>query len=140
LAETEDNPTITEEPPIITGRVPVDPDGALTEIAVAFGHALVLSEDRKTVPSVEGGDLLGAYLKEAQERHAGLRRREGTITIDHIDFIDEEHAAVTFAIALEGISPALQQGAAVLLDSGWKVARSTFCALMALTGVECPAA
>jgi hypothetical protein len=138
LADSGDSPTATTEPVIVTGRVPVDPEAALSEIAVAFGRALVLSEDRKTVPSVEGGDLLGACLKEAQERHAGLRRKEGIITIDHVDFVDEDHASVTFAIALEGLSPALLNGTAVVVDSIWKVARSTFCELMALTGVECP--
>jgi hypothetical protein len=138
LADTGDSPTITTEPVIITGRVPLDPEAALTEITTAFGRALVLSEDRKTVPNVEGGDLLGACLKEAQERHAGLRRKDGIITIDHIEFVDEEHASVTFAIALEGLPPASRQGTAVVVDSVWKVARSTFCQLMTLTGVECP--
>ena len=138
MADSRDSPTTSTRPVIITGREPVDPDAARAHIAVAFGRALVLSEDRKTVPSVEGGDLLGPYLKEAQERHAGLRRQEGTITIDHIEFVDEEHASVTFAIALEGLSPELLQGVAMVVDSVWKVARSTFCELMALTGVECP--
>jgi hypothetical protein len=138
LGDVSDGPAVTTEPVIITGRLPVDPEAASAEIAVAFSRALVLSEDRKTVPSVEGGDHLGATLKEAQERHAGLRHKDGTITIDHVEFVDEAHAAVTFAIALEGLSPALLHGAAVVGDSGWKVARSTFCELMALTGVECP--
>jgi hypothetical protein len=140
LAATDAGATITTEaaPVVITGRAPLDPDAALTEIAVAFGRALVLSEDRKTVPNVEGGDLLGACLKEAQERHAGLRRKDGIITIDHIEFVDEEHAAVTFVLALEGLAPTSRRGSAVVVGSAWKMARSTFCELMTLTGVECP--
>jgi ATP-dependent Clp protease ATP-binding subunit ClpC len=138
LADTGDRPTTTTEPVIITGRTPADTEAARMEIALALGHALVLSDDRRTVPGVEGGELLGSCLKEAQERHAGLRRKESTVTIDRIEFIDEEHASVTFAIALEGLSPEPLQGRALVVDSVWKVARTTFCELMSLAGVECP--
>jgi ATP-dependent Clp protease ATP-binding subunit ClpC len=125
-------------PVVITGRTPADEDAARMEIALAFGHALVLSDDRRTVPSVQGGELLGPCLKEAQERHAGLRRQDGTVTIDDIEFIDENHAVVVFALTLEGIGSEPRRGHAVVDDSTWKVARVTFCQLMKLAGVECP--
>ncbi len=33
-----------------------------------------------------------------------LRRKEGTITVGHIEFVDEDHASVTFAIDPGGTS------------------------------------
>jgi hypothetical protein len=125
---------------VITGRAPADADAARIQIASAFGRALVLSEDRRSVPSVEGGDLLGPCLKEAQERHAAFRRPDGKVTIDHIEFLDEEHASVTFTVVLEGTSSELLRGYALVVDATWKVARTTFCQLMSLAGVECPPA
>ncbi len=130
---------VTETPPVVvTGRLPVDEESARMEIALAFGHALVLSEDRRTVPSVEGGELLAPCLKEAQERYAALRRNEGTVVIDHVQFVDEEHASLMVAMTLEGVPSLRIHGDALVIDSVWKVARSTFCELMRLTGVECP--
>jgi hypothetical protein len=98
----------------------------------------VLSPDRRTVPSVEGGDLLGPCLKEAQERHASLRHSDGAVIIDHIEFVDETHASVLFAVAREGLSADVRRGEAVVVDTTWKMARATFCALMTLAGVTCP--
>jgi hypothetical protein len=130
----------TSEPEIVTGRTPVAEESARMEIALAFGHVLVLSDDRRTVPSVEGGELLGPCLKEAQVRHASWRRHHGTVTIDSIEFLDETHAAVAFTIALEGIPPDPLRGRALVVDATWKVARHTFCMLMGLAGVDCPPA
>jgi hypothetical protein len=137
---TDDGPSrnVSASPVVITGRLPDDEESARLEITQAFGHALVLSEDRHTVPSVEGGDLLGPCLKEAQERHAGLRRGEGTITIDHLQFLDEEEASVMVSVALPGVPSTPIRGQAFLIDGVWKVARATFCQLMTLIGVECP--
>ncbi len=130
---------MTVPPPVgITGRVPDDEDAARTEITAAFGHVLVLSDDRRTVPSVEGGELLGPCLKEAHVRHAALRRKDDAVAVDGIEFIDETHAAVSFTVSLEGVSPERRTGDALVVDSTWKVARSTFCALMSLAGVQCP--
>ena len=133
-----DEASRTTVPLVISGRAPADEEGARLEIVLAFGHALVLSDDRRTVPSVEGGELLGPCLKEAQERHAGLRRQDGTVTVEHIEFVDENHASVHFAVSLEGIPSEARRGLAVIDDSTWKVARVTFCELMKLAGVECP--
>jgi hypothetical protein len=123
---------------VMTGRVPHDTETARAEIALAFGHALFLSEDRRTVPTVEGGELLGPCLKEAQVRHAALRRQENVITIEDVEFVDEERASISFAIAFEGISTEQRRGRALLVDSRWLMARQTFCELMSLIGVQCP--
>jgi Clp amino terminal domain, pathogenicity island component/ClpX C4-type zinc finger len=137
-ADDEDEAGGDTKPEVITGRVPDDEDGARAEITLAFGHVLVLSEDRRTVPSVEGGELLGPCLKEAHVRHAALRHQDHTVTVERIQFVDETHAAVSFTVALEGVSPEPRTGDALVVDATWKVARSTFCALMSLAGVQCP--
>jgi len=139
LAEpTAGSPPLATPPVVVTGRTPVDEEAAGAAIALAFSRALVLSEDRRTVPSVEGGELLGPCLKEAQERHAALRHDDGAVTIDEVQFIDEEHASVMVALTLPGVPSARIRGHAVVVDAAWKVARATFCELMRLTGVECP--
>ena len=136
--DTAVDPDGAEEAVVLTGRTPVDEGAARMEISLAFGHALVLSEDRRTVPSVEGGELLGPCLKEAQERHAGLRRSDGTVRIDDIEFLDEDHASVVFALALEGLMSEPRRGEALVVDAVWKMSRTTFCELMTLAGVQCP--
>jgi hypothetical protein len=125
-------------PMVVTGRAPVDEEAARGEIALAFTRALSLSDDRRTVPSVEGGAELASYLKEAQERHAALRHPDGTIVIDEIEFIDEEQAVVVFTLTLEGVSSEARRGQVLAIDGHWKVARSTFGELMGIAGVNCP--
>ena len=137
-AHDEDEAGGVPQPVVITGRVPDDEDAARTEITVAFGHVFVLSDDRRTVPSVEGGELLGPCLKEAHVRHAALRRKDDAVAVGRIQFIDERHAAVSFTVSLEGVSPEPRTGDALVAGSTWRVARSTFCALMSLAGVQCP--
>ena len=139
LRQTPDDPRRPiPRPVVITGHVPDDEEDARTEIVRAFTAVFVLSEDRRTVPNVEGGGLLGSCLKEAQERHAGLRRKDHTVSVDRVEFVDQTHASVSFALSLEGLSSALRTGDALMVDSQWKVARSTFCELMDLAGVQCP--
>jgi len=123
---------------VMTGRMPDDEESARSEIARAFRDVFVLSSDRRTVPSIEGGDHLGPCLKEAQERHAALRRTDQPVTIENVEFVDEEHAIVSFALSLEGLSSEPRRGDALVVDSTWKVARMTFCQLMELAGVKCP--
>ncbi|HXQ44499.1 MAG TPA: hypothetical protein VN816_07655, partial [Acidimicrobiales bacterium] len=86
----------------------------------------------------EGGELLAPCLKDAQERHAALRRKDHTIVTERIEFIDEGRALVWFAPSVEGISTESRRGEAVVVGSAWKMARTTFCELMTSAGVECP--
>jgi Clp amino terminal domain, pathogenicity island component/ClpX C4-type zinc finger len=140
VEDTGDDQQDTPHPEVVTGRTPAAEEPARMEIALAFGHALVLSDDRRTVPSVEGGELLGPCLKEAQVRHASWRRHHGGVTIDHIEFLDENEASVVFTIAVEGVTSNPLRGRARVVDSTRKVARETFCLLMSLAGVDCPPA
>ena len=136
--DLDENGGASAAPVVVTGRVPDDQEAAHTDIARAFERVFVLSEDRRTVPSVDGGDLLGPCLKEAQERHAAMRRTDRPVIIEAVQFVDEEHAIVSFAVSLEGLSSEPRSGNALVVGSTWKVARTTFCDLMELAGVKCP--
>jgi len=136
--DREDPEEIRREPVVILARSPADVQTAVREVSFAFHDAFILSEDRKTVPSVEGGELLGPCLKEAQERHADLRRKDQSITVEDIEFLDDGHAVVMFTVSLAGRPSMTLRGDAVVVDGHWLMARATFCELMTLAGVECP--
>jgi len=122
-----------------TGPPPADEESARIDIEDAFARLADVSDDGSAVPSVEGGELLGPCLRAARERHAAQRPDDQTHTLEEIVFVDDEHAAVWFTILRDG-RPLLSRyrGDAVLVDGTWKVARTTFCELMRLAGVECP--
>ncbi|MGH9030304.1 MAG: hypothetical protein ACRDV4_11910 [Acidimicrobiales bacterium] len=84
---------------------------------------------------------LGQVLLAARESSHEFVSEGGeiTVSVDTISFIDAENAAVLFTIAVDGM-PLLHntRGEAVLVDGKWKMARSTFCRLATLAGVECP--
>jgi hypothetical protein len=121
------------------GPPPEDEDAARAEIAAAYLASATASEDGRSVPSVELGADLGPTLLQALERNPFPPPAKSSIDVDAVAFIDADHAAVWFTITIEGI-PRLsnQRGEAVVVDGAWKMARSTFCALMASAGVACP--
>jgi hypothetical protein len=124
-----------------TGPPPENPEAAQAEIAAGFQAHGTLSEDGQSIPSVERGGGLGPTVQAARERHRDVvpDNAEVTITIDNVVFTAAERAAVWFTILLDA-RPVLQhhRGDAVVVDGEWKMARSTFCELMALAGVQCP--
>jgi hypothetical protein len=120
---------------------PDDPDAARAEIATAFAGLATLSDDGRSVPMVERGDDLGPVLVAAQEQGRDFAPgRVGIIvTIDEVVFVGTGHAAVWFSISVDGRSLLRRHhGDAVVVDDGWKVARTTFCWLMGMVGVSCP--
>ncbi len=129
----------------VTGPPPENPDAAHAEIADAFSSMGTASEDGLSVPSVERGTGLGSTLRQARERaQPQPPGAEASIDVVDVVFLDAEHAAVWFDIAFEG-TPEVQgvrnrRGDAVVVDGAWRVARSTFCELMRLAGVDCPPA
>jgi len=124
-----------------TGPPPEDEDAARAEIAAAFAGHGTLSEDRQSLAMVEDGENLGPTLLAAQERQANFiaETADISVSVDVVQFVDATHAAVWFTIAADG-RPLLQHhgGGAVMIDGTWKMARSTFCGLMSLGGVQCP--
>jgi hypothetical protein len=120
---------------------PDDADAARAEITTAFAGLATLSDDGRSVPTVERGDDLGPVLVAAREQRRDFAPAPAdlTITIDEIVFVGTDHAAVWFSISADGSSILRRHhGDAVVVDDGWRVARSTFCRVMAWAGVSCP--
>jgi hypothetical protein len=122
------------------GAAPDDADAARAEITTAFAGLATLSDDGRSVPTVERGDDLGPVLVAAREkRNIAPATTDLTITIDEIVFVGSDHAAVWFSISANGSSFLRRHhGEAVVVDDAWRVARSTFCGVMGFAGVSCP--
>jgi ATP-dependent Clp protease ATP-binding subunit ClpC len=120
------------------GPPPEDEEAARAQIAAAYSASTIVGDDGQSVPSVERGANLAPVLLEAQAR-SPFPESIATVEVDHVVFVDSAHAAVSFTIAIDGV-PRLsdRRGDAVLVDRTWKMARTTFCELMMLAGVECP--
>jgi hypothetical protein len=125
-----------------TGPPPDDP-AAVAGIAAAYAAIGRPSEDGESVPSVDGGENLGPTLARArmgrQTRHPLPDDARVDFSTGEIAFTDADHAAVWFTVSVNG-HPVLRdrRGDAVRVDGTWKVARSTFCQLVALAGIRCP--
>jgi hypothetical protein len=120
---------------------PDDADTARAEITTAFAGLATLSDDGRSVPTVERGDDLGPVLVAAREQRRGLAPAtvDLSITVDEIVFVGTDHAAVWFSVSVDGRALLRRHhGEAVVVDDTWRVARSTFCGVMGLAGVSCP--
>jgi hypothetical protein len=124
-----------------TGPPPDDEDAARTQVAEAFATYTTFGADGRSLPMVEQGEDLGPCLAAARENSSQFVPEGAalTLSVDEVAFVDAGHATVWFTVSVDG-TPMLRRrrGEAFLLDGGWKMARSTFCDLMALVGVECP--
>ncbi len=126
---------------VVAGQPPENAEAAAADIRAAFAGSGTESEDGVSVHTVEGGETLGPVLVAAKEQPRGIAPQGATVvtSVDEIVFIDPGHAAVWFSIAVDGTTMlSRRRGEAVVVDGVWKVARSTFCELMALAGVQCP--
>ena len=123
------------------GQPPEDVEKAEADIRAAFASSNTESDDGASVPTVQKGETLGPVLVAAKERHRDLAPLDAdvVISVEGMVFTDPDHAAAWFSISLNGrMMLPRHRGDAVLVDGVWKVARSTFCDLMALAGVPCP--
>ncbi len=123
------------------GAAPENVQSAELAIRAAFAGSGTESEDGQSVPTVERGETLGPMLVAAKERRLGVVPPDAEVVtlVDEIVFLDPDHAAVLFSIMADGRTMLTRhRGDAVLVDGVWKVARSTFCNLVALAGVPCP--
>jgi hypothetical protein len=125
----------------VAGEPPEHSEIAESAIRAAFADSGKASEDGVSVPTVERGETLGPVLATARDNRRGIAPQgaEFVTSVDEIVFTDPDHAAVWFSIAVDGrtLLPH-HRGDALVVDGVWKVARSTFCNLMALAGVQCP--
>ncbi len=130
---------VTRHQAVPPGPQREDPDGARSEIETAFAAGNTESGEGQSVPTVEKGENLGPTLVAARANHPEWSAREVAISVDEVVFIDTQHAAVWFSISIDGRRLLRNhRGDAVVVDGSWKMARSTFCQLMAMGGISCP--
>jgi hypothetical protein len=75
----------------------------------------------------------------ARDRGIDPEASDVVVVVDEVRFIDADHAAVWFSISIDGL-PVLRhhRGDALVIAGEWKMARTTFCQIMAMGGVPCP--
>jgi hypothetical protein len=130
---------------ISTGPPPADVDAARAEIQAAYSAHGTTSEDGTSIPSVERGEDLGPTVAKAKSmarnRGIALDDADVAVVVDEVRFVDAEHAAVWFSISIDGHPMVrLHRGDALVIAGNWKMARTTFCQIMAMGGVPCPPA
>ena len=79
------------------------------------------------------------FTKVIEQQNAGPLARQSGVKVVKVTRSTPNSAAVTFTVLLDG-KPVLenQAGGAVLDNGTWKVAASTYCALLALQGLTAP--
>jgi hypothetical protein len=115
--------------------------GEKAAVAAAY-HAWLDARNEKNADAaaaeIEDGDRLRATFVEVQTKSAYL----GVLSsrVDAVRLVGSDHALVTFSILANGV-PTLsdQQGGAVRVNGRWLVSRATYCGVIALVGVNCPA-
>jgi hypothetical protein len=98
------------------------------------------SEDGRSLVLVERGDNLARYIEEAARRF-GSQQVTSMFTVTSIRFVNDHQANLTYTIEVSGAQSIRlpdRIGQAINTDEGWKVARSTFCELTHMAGVQCP--
>jgi hypothetical protein len=119
-------------------------DGAAAERAIREAFETVYSSDQRDevrLAAIEGGTHLAATMEQARQARQAFRgTSEMEITVEAIRFIAEDEALVSFVLVFpaEPLSRLPSNGAAVLIDGDWRVARQTYCDLVQSLGVECP--
>ena len=121
-----------------------DRDAAETAIEEAFETVYTSDQpDDVRCAAIEGGANLAGTMREA--RHARQRFRgtpEMDVVIDHIRFVSEDEAEVSFVLIFPGgpLPRLPTTGHGVLIEGTWKVARQTYSELVRTLGVQCPPA
>jgi hypothetical protein len=121
---------------------PRDVDAAEDAIEAAFEtvYSSERSDEERQRAIEDSGDLAEtlAASREARRQFRGTGEME--ISVETIRFLEEDEAEVSFVLLFP--SPVVprfpSQGHARLVGGEWKVARDTFCRLVASLGVHCP--
>ena len=115
-----------------TAAAQADPETTKAVTAAYTGFFDAKTPAAQKAALVEKGDLFAPVL----QAQASNPQAQGTsATVSAVALTDPAHAAVTYSIVING-TPALpnQSGQAVQENGQWKVAASTFCALLKLQG------
>ncbi|MFE3292296.1 hypothetical protein [Rhodococcus sp. NPDC059234] len=123
----EGAPSGTTPPSAAAGS---DARAAVTDAFVAFFSGDTAAAEKITL--VQNGQ---AFADTVNAQADSPIAKGATATVSTVDLDSPGHATVTYTVLLDG-KPVLpdQTGEAVEVDGTWKVAQSTFCALLTLEG------
>ncbi|MCM3920688.1 hypothetical protein ND748_03220 [Frankia sp. AiPs1] len=121
------------------GAPPAEVAAAAAEVKAAFTTAFTGGQDVETVlAAVDDGAALRSTLATVRELHP-RPTASARVLVGEPVFSDPTHASLPFEVVLSSApSYGTQLGEAVLVDGRWKVARSSYCAVMSWAGVFCP--
>jgi Clp amino terminal domain, pathogenicity island component len=124
-----------------TGPPPDDENAARQAIADAFGHAMEVGADGRTLINVEDGAALADCAELVRQRVGAIADQIEQV-IEHIKFLDATTAVVWQTTLQNGRPPApwlvRRECRAVFVDGRWKVSRDTICDLWKPLGIQCP--
>jgi len=126
--------------PEATGPPPADEAAARAAVTAAVSSAYQPgAEPLAQLAAVEDGAALATVLNIAAERYPQYRGKVSA-AVEEVRFVNESDGAVRFALLVDGqaIAPA-GVGRVTLIDGKWLLTRDTFCRLLQLGGVYCPA-
>ena len=130
--------SLTPPLPAATGPPPAHPAAAQATIENVF-HRFFESPAGTQTGLLEDENTLGAIIHEVQAApEARLYAGKTKICINDFRFLDRTHAALRFDTLYNG-QPLSSNviGRAVFINGHWKVALSTYCALIANLGIQC---
>ena len=125
-------------------RLSLPPDRAAAEQQIEAAYDLVFdgtATPERRAAAIEDGENLASSVRESSHRTPGSADMD--VFVDYTRFLTEDEAEVHFTLVFATGVPVPQWqdvGYAVLTSDGWKVARATWCALVARVGVLCPPA
>jgi hypothetical protein len=124
--------------PQATGPGPADPTGARQAIETAYRRVFESPAHRNNNRYLQGGAVLTP--SESAQLVAGYGDILGKIRVRVNDFrfVSSTRAALSFDLLLNGqpVSPTTI-GEAVLIGGQWKVARASFCSVIARSNIAC---
>ena len=115
---------------------PQDVAGAEIELAIETVFSGD-SPDEARCGAIEQGGNLGPSMRQVRERYGAFDGLD--VMVESVRFLDDDEAEVRFALVRDGGRPLLNEtGHAVRTADGWKLARHTWCRMVAMVGVQCP--
>jgi hypothetical protein len=112
------------------------------QVRAAFAQAYTGGASNSTIlAAIENGRSLAPVLTEMESVNPQTVQ-SARIAVTNVSFTDADHATVTASLSyIFGGTPSTMTGSqtAVRVDGQWKVTESSYCSIISLTGVACPA-
>jgi hypothetical protein len=124
-----------------TGPPPTDETSARAAVVATYENAYgARGNADAALQLIQDGDTEAVRTAQqtAAERNQQYRDRI-TAVVREVRFLNDREAAVRFDLKVDGTEPLLTGyiGRAVLVGDTWKVARSSYCELLAVGGTDC---